>query len=181
MGACVSNQVAVEQAAVERDVVEQAAVDNKTAVDNAVQPIRPSEEIALLADATYENTPEPTYDFTVAKVIRVYDGDTFWVAVKYAGKRSRFKVRLYGVDCPEIKGGTEKTKLAAQKAKKYVADRILRKFVAIEVLNNKIINGKKIQEKYGRLLSKIYVDGCDLALELIDRGLAKPYFGGTKE
>jgi len=126
---------------------------------------------------TYEETPEITYDFNKAKVLKVYDGDTFTIGAYHLGKPIKFSVRLYGVDCPELKGPTAEE---GKKAKKFVEDLILDKIIKIEVLNNKVLDGKKIREKYGRLLSKVYINGKDLSEELIAMGMAKRYFGGTK-
>jgi endonuclease YncB( thermonuclease family) len=133
-----------------------------------------------LESCTYNNTDEMTYRFTEAKVINVYDGDTVTIAAFIGDQALRFNVRIYGIDCNEIKGGTIESKIEAQKAKKYVADRLLNKIVKINVLNGQIINGKKIREKYGRLLAIITIDGKSISDELIYLGLAKPYFGGNK-
>ncbi len=142
--------------------------------------------IDMLKSATYDNTPIMTYDFTKAKVIKVYDGDTFWIAAVIENKIYRFSVRLFGCDCSEIKGGTEESKLHAQKAKEFVKNAILNKIIDIEVLNGKKYDGKLITEKYGRLIAKIkYYDNqnnkLDLTEELLKNNLAYAYFGGTKQ
>lgn len=121
---------------------------------------------------------EVTYDFNYAKVVSVYDGDTITIVSKYNNQFMKFKVRLYGIDTPEIKGETKEKGL---KSKQFVNDLILNKVVRIEVLNNKIINGKKITEKYGRLLAKVWtLNGDNISELLINEGLAKEYYGGTK-
>lgn len=130
---------------------------------------------------TYENTSPVTYDFNRAKVVKVYDGDTFTIAVYYCNKLTRFQVRLYGVDCPEIKGGTEESKAAARVSKQHVEQLILNKIVNIEILNNKIYNGKRICEKYGRLLAIVTIGDINLADYLIKNKLGLPYFGGKKD
>ena len=40
---------------------------------------------------------------------------------------------------------------------------------------------EKIVEKYGRLLAKIRINDKDIASELLNCGLARPYDGGTKD
>ena len=137
-------------------------------------------QIRILQDAEYKETPQMMYNFTKAKVIKVYDGDTFWVAAWVDSGIYRFSVRLYGIDCPEMRGGTEKTKEEAKKSKQYVVERILDKIVDIHVLNHRVIDGKKIEEKYGRLLAHVSIDGSDLCEEMLKLGLGKPYFGGKK-
>jgi endonuclease YncB( thermonuclease family) len=133
-----------------------------------------------LESCTYENTDEMTYRFTEAKVIGVYDGDTVIIAAFIGDQALRFNVRIYGIDCNEIKGGSTESKIEAQKAKKYVIDRLLNKIVKINVLNGQVINGKKMREKYGRLIAIISIEGNSIADELLHLGLAKPYFGGNK-
>ena len=134
----------------------------------------------ILLNTTYENTNEYTYEFKKAKVIKIYDGDTFWVAAIDNGKIYRYNIRLYNVDCAEIKGGNERTKFCARVAKEYVQSRILNKIIDIEVLSNRKYGGKTMHDKYGRLLAKVSIDGSDLSDELIVRRLAKKYDGKTK-
>ena len=134
-----------------------------------------------LETLTLDDTEDITYNFTSAKVLKVYDGDTVTIGAWYDNGWKRFSVRVYGVDCAEIRGGTVDTKAQAQKAKEYVTNLLLNKVVGIEVLNNKIYHGAKLVEKYGRLLANITTpSGEDLGKLLCDAGLAKPYFGGTK-
>lgn len=130
---------------------------------------------AQLRNFTYKNTKEPTYCFTRAKVIKVYDGDTFWVAAKYHEEVLRFKCRLYGVDCPEIRTNDLNEKARAIEARDYVRETILDKIVDIKVLNHTRVNGKYIKSKYGRLLVKVNINGKDLANELLKRNMAIPY------
>lgn len=130
-------------------------------------------KIYQLSKVRFEEVGEPKYLFTKAKVIKVYDGDTFWIAAWQGNEIVRYKVRLYGVDCPEIRGGTEESKRKAQESKEYVVKQALGKIVDITVLNN-------IKDKYGRLLAKIRINGVDLTYDLITKGLGVPYFGGKK-
>jgi micrococcal nuclease len=135
----------------------------------------------LLVDATIKNIPYCTYDFNRAKVIKVYDGDSVTIAAKYFNKICKFEVRIVGIDCDEIKGGTSETKYNGKLAKSFVTDMILNKIVDIGILNGRVFEGKVIKEKYGRLLAVIKVDGKSVADELIRVGLARPYNGGTKD
>ncbi len=131
---------------------------------------------------TYANTDEITYNFTDAKVLKVYDGDSLTIGAYYDGGFRKFNVRIFGIDCDEIKGGNAITRENAQRAKKYVERLVLGKIIKIEVLNNKILDGKKLREKFGRLLAKITTpEGHDLGDELFIAGLARRYYGGKKE
>lgn len=111
-------------------------------------------------------------DAVIEKIVRVYDGDTYYVNLKNFPPiiGANVGIRLRGVDCPEIKTGCSKS-------------------LAIEVRNyviSKFNNAKKIElkrmsrDKYFRIGADIYIDGSNLAKELIKLGYAKPYYGGTK-
>lgn len=141
------------------------------------------EEIKMrqLAAVTLDTADEVVYRFTKAKVLKVYDGDTITIAAHYAGQIVKFSVRIFGVDCDEMKGGTEQTRYNARLAKKYVEAMILDKIVDVEILNNRIHGGKRIREKFGRLLAIVKVDGNDLANMLLEAGLARKYDGGHKD
>ena len=54
------------------------------------------------------NFPETAKPFTIegeynAKCIDVYDGDTITMQFQFRGEYNNFKIRVKGVDCPEIK------------------------------------------------------------------------------
>jgi micrococcal nuclease len=110
-----------------------------------------------------------TYD---AEVVSVYDGDTATATVDLGFKVSAIKVKLrfYGIDTAEIRGGTE---TAAREARDYVKEKILGKKVRMKSLG---------KGKYGRYLAIIWpVDDSgnvaeeSLNDELIRLGLAKVY------
>jgi micrococcal nuclease len=116
-------------------------------------------------------------------VTSVYDGDTFTLVSRLPYDESplyEFKVRIAGIDCPEIRGKSPQEKDAAQAAKKEVIDLILYKEVKLR---------KTKLEKYGRLLADVYVIDnhtndsrlINIGQHLLDKGLAKVYNGGTKE
>ncbi|HAT77040.1 MAG TPA: nuclease [Flavobacterium sp.] len=116
---------------------------------------------------------EQTYgDVEVEKVIRIYDGDTYYVNLKNVhpiiGKN--IGIRLRGIDTPELKTGC--SKLLALKAKEFVAEKFK---------NAKLIQIKNIsRDKYFRIDADVFVDSLDLSKELINAGFAKSYDGGTK-
>lgn len=119
-------------------------------------------------------------EITEGKVIKVYDGDTIWVAAEHQGKMYKFNIRVYGVDCPEMKGGTEETRAQAEKAKEFTINRIFNHIVNIEIMTGKVIDGKEIKDPYGRLIAKVFIDGRDLANELIVYGHGIKCFGSRK-
>lgn len=133
-----------------------------------------------LKACTLANTSPSIYKFKKAKVIKVYDGDTLTIAAWYDNTFQQFQVRIYGIDCDEIRGGTDETKHNAQLAKTFAENLLLNEIVDINVLNNTILHGKKQTEKFGRLLAEICINGVSLATELLNVGLARKYTGGTK-
>jgi len=125
----------------------------------------------------YEDTQAFIPPITYAKVIKVYDGDTITVAARLhndsKGIVYRFPVRFRGIDAPEMKGGSH---IECQKA--IVSRDALHSLIfgqIIELRNN----GK---EKYGRLLSDIYLDELHVNKWMLDQKYAVAYNGkGTKE
>lgn len=104
----------------------------------------------------------------ILRVIRVYDGDTFFVdlACNQPVFCDNMRIRVRGVDTPEMRGGTAITKEAALKAKVFTETFLSG---AIPVLEN---IGR---DKYFRLLASVKVKRRDLATELIAWGLGLPY------
>lgn len=79
-------------------------------------------------------------NFNKVSLASVYDGDTFkvYLACKYPIFCKAIPVRVRGVDCPEIRGGTPETKAAAKAAKAFTK----------QFLRGGIIGGKKQTGKY---------------------------------
>ncbi len=90
--------------------------------------------------------------------IRVADGDS--ITVEHNGEKIR--IRLYGIDCPELKGEP-----FGRKAKKYTRDMVLGKLVKIEPVD---------RDRYGRTVAWVEVDGRNLNHELLKTGLAWWYW-----
>ncbi len=105
-------------------------------------------------------------------VLRTHDGDTLTT-------REDGTIRMLGLDAPEI-GSRARCKAEdamAHTARDYVASRVkagvfLR--TSLDPKGHKQAN----RDKYGRLLRKIIsADDGDIGAELIERGLAVPYWG----
>lgn len=107
---------------------------------------------------------------TYCRVIKCYDGDTIHVIFKFNKTYKKFKVRLYGIDCSEIKSQSE----CSKNAKEYIENMILNKIVRLECLK---------YDKYGRILGKIYTlpNNIFINTELINRGFAIQYYGYGKK
>lgn len=129
--------------------------------------------ICLLATPLCLAQQVKSQNFNKVSLASVYDGDTFkvYLACKYPIFCKAIPVRVRGVDCPEIRGGTPETKAAAKVAKAFT---------------KQFLRGGKIflrncgRDKYFRLLCEVKVNGADLGTALIEHGHAVPYDGGTK-
>lgn len=113
-------------------------------------------------------------------VMSVYDGDTLYVNVEGVPDIFGLNVgiRLKGLDTPEIKSTcpTETQRLAEkQKA-----------ILAKEYLRERIFSAKRIvllnlsRDRYFRIDADVYIDNVNVNLEMIEKGFAVPYDGGTK-
>lgn len=112
-------------------------------------------------------------NFHKVALASVYDGDTFkvYLACRYRLFCKAMPVRVRGVDCPEMRGGTAETKALARKAKKFTKDFLT---------GGKILLKNCGRDKYFRLLCEVKVNGQSLAAALLAAGYAVPYDGGTK-
>ena len=104
-----------------------------------------------------------------------YDGDTFKLELDVGfALRHYVAIRLYGVDTPELRGGTPETKALAV----YVRDEAA-KFInmAETTIFHSIIWGGK----YGRPIGDILCDDKSLAEWLVENKLAVQYHGGNRK
>jgi len=81
-------------------------------------------------------------------VTAVYDGDT--IKVRFKNEREK-KVRLIGIDAPEIGDSKQETKFRAQMAKRFTFFYLYRKTV-------KLSYDWEIEDKYGRLLAYVWTE-----------------------
>jgi len=95
-------------------------------------------------------------------VSHVYDGDTFRT-------RSGEKVRLLGINTPEIARDATPGEPMAEEARIRLAERIEGKTV-------RLVFDRERQDSYGRLLAHVYLpDGTWINADLIGQGLAHTY------
>ena len=137
----------------------------------------------LLYKSTYENTHEFSLNNinTWAKVLKVYDGDTLHLAFILGDNKVRFRCRLQGIDCGELKSNNYLEAEKALEAKNY-----LEQFVN----NTKtglvwVVYGN--MDKYGRPLVTLYSSKKaaknkynSINQKLIDKRLAYKYDGGKR-
>jgi micrococcal nuclease len=129
-----------------------------------------SSEIKTLIDNSLPFVPP----LTDGIVVKVYDGDTITVVSKLPYDTSplyKFSIRIRNIDCPEIRGSCDDEKQCAKIAKQRVSDLILNQKVELRNVGN---------EKYGRVLADVIIDGQDVGRLLINERLALEYSGGSK-
>ena len=127
-----------------------------------------------MENVTYDNATPFVPPITHGKVVKVYDGDTITVAAQLPYPESpiyRFQVRLNGLDTPEIKSKSSTEKMLAAKSRDALSNLILNKIVQLK---------NTTTEKYGRLLTDVYLGELNVNQWLIDNKFAVRYDGGTK-
>lgn len=107
----------------------------------------------------------------------IYDGDTITIKCLRGLKceKNAIKVRIKGVDTPEIKGKCRNETLLARQAKQFTvafvrnADEIIMSY-----------DEHDMYDRYGRLLAYLSVGGKDLSSSLINNNLGRHYQGGKR-
>ena len=114
-------------------------------------------------------------DLTVTRLVRVYDGDTFYVDIDELHPiiGQKVPIRLRGVDTPEVgrRGKCDEEKILGNQARVFVEDRLT---------GAKIILLNIDRGKYFRIIADVTYDGVDLATELLKAGLGRKYDGGKR-
>jgi len=100
-----------------------------------------------------------------AKIIDVYDGDTFTFEVDLGFSiKVTEKIRLAGINTPEVRG---KEKIKGYEVRDYVSSLILNKDVTIKVYK---------KGKFGRYVAEVILeDGTDLTKLLLDKQMGKEF------
>lgn len=96
--------------------------------------------------------------------VRVIDGDTFVADLEiWPNMRVRERVRLLGVNAPEVKGPH---KDEAEKAKEFTTQWLARGRFSVEVCKT---------DSFGRVLGRVFRGDDDLAAALLGAGMATEY------
>jgi len=127
---------------------------------------------ALLENVSFDACKEFVAPIKYAKCVRVYDGDTIHVAAPlFDGVISRFRVRLNGIDAPELRTKDEWEKKAGYIVRDILANKI----------ENEIVELRDVgYDKYGRILCQVILpNDNDLNINqwLLDIGWACAYEG----
>jgi micrococcal nuclease len=112
------------------------------------------------------------YEYKVKEVLRIIDGDTIDVLIDLGFKiYVTQRVRLVGIDAPETR-----TKDLEEKKKGLASKEFVQRFLENAKQNNKEITIRTtIDDKYGRILGEISVDGVYINKLLLEKHLAFLY------
>lgn len=98
------------------------------------------------------------------QVLKIYDGDT----IQVKGMGLVFKIRLVGIDAPEIGYRGQKSQPFCKKSKSYLSFLVADQSVSLKSYG---IGG------YNRQLAEVFVGDKNINLEMIKAGLAEVYKG----
>jgi endonuclease YncB( thermonuclease family) len=141
-----------------------------------IEPLKPlnNEDYEMLIKSEDAPLFSLNYQTHLAKVIDVHDGDTITAIFFLKGELRKYKVRIVGIDTAELKDSDPEV---AELAKQTV--------LVIAQMKSKVVKAELGKfDKYGRVLSRIFaqtIDGeIDVSKWMIEKGIAKPYYGKTK-
>jgi len=102
-----------------------------------------------------------------AFVRRVYDGDTITVDIDLGFNiiTKNQKIRLLGINAPEIRGNSRKEGL---KSRDFLREKISGKWVILKTEKDR-------KGKFGRWLGRIFFENIEINQVMIKEGLAKKY------
>lgn len=114
-----------------------------------------------------------------ARVIAVLDGDTIEVRARiWLGQEVTTRVRLAGVDAPELSGRCAQERTLAERARDLVRSRIE---AAAGAAGHVLLRDVRYGKYAGRVLARVETAaGEDLGGMLIGAGLARPYAGQAR-
>lgn len=146
----IDDKLTDEESSTDDKVVNEKNTNNEKNVVDKEEIEKPENKDSEINEKTYE-------------VVRVIDGDTF--IIKYNGEERR--VRLLGVDTPEsVHPKKEKNVPEGKIASDYTKELLKNKKVSIEF-------DVEEEDRYGRLLCYVYIDGEMLNKKLLEKGYAK--------
>lgn len=130
---------------------------------------------SVLEAADMAGVPKWEYEpeGNLIRVASVYDGDTLTGVCLLGGQLRAIKIRLLGIDCPEMRGRGIAEKNAA------IAVRDVVRSLCVDQVCQVAPHGS---DKYGRLIAEVFLPfGRDLSAALLTNGLGKPYGGKARE
>jgi endonuclease YncB( thermonuclease family) len=114
--------------------------------------------------AVFKQLSKQKNKFQLFKVVKIFDGDT----IQVKGLDLIFKIRLVGIDCPELGYKGNKNQPFSQQAKKHLSGLLKHKKVAVKPYGT---------DAYNRQLAEVFAGNKNMNLEMIKAGLAEVYRG----
>ena len=113
------------------------------------------------------------YTYAIKEVVKVVDGDTIDVIIDLGfNLTKKERIRLAGIDAPESRTTDLNEKKYGVEAKEFLQRRLN------DCVNLKVKTEK--DGKYGRMLGWIYCSTTNINEEMVYRGYAWNYDGGSK-
>ena len=106
------------------------------------------------------DSDKPAKGQVVFEVVGVNDGDTVTVLLKTDEEKKQRKIRLATIDAPEY------NQPFGKKSRRHLSDLVYRKEITINKMG---------QDRYGRIIAEIFVDGKNINVEQIRNGYAWHY------
>lgn len=107
------------------------------------------------------------YEYKIAEVLKVYDGDTITVKVDLGFGIYKIETfRLSDLDAPEVRGEERPEGLVSRD---YLRERIAA--ADVNEMTIKTVRDKK--GKYGRYIAEFFINEVSINKELIEKGLAE--------
>ena len=119
----------------------------------------------LFSFITFSSLADP---LTIEGVPRVVDGDTLWI--------SQSKIRLHGIDAPEMK-----QECFDENNIVWLCGKESKKILSIIINSNEITCKGSKRDRYKRLIAKCYIDNVDIASLLVLKGFAVAYIRYSKD
>ena len=115
------------------------------------------------------------YEYAIKEIVKVVDGDTIDIVIDLGFNLSKKeRVRLAGIDSPESRTKDLEEKELGLESKEFLKRRLEDgKSSGLRVKTEK-------DGKYGRMLGWIYCGDTNINTEMVDRGYAWFYSGGSK-
>jgi micrococcal nuclease len=116
------------------------------------------------------------YEYAIKEIVKVVDGDTIDIVIDLGFNLSKKeRVRLAGIDSPESRTKDLEEKELGLESKEFLKRR----------LEDGKASGLRVKTekdgKYGRMLGWIYCGETNVNTEMVDRGYAWFYNGGSKK
>jgi len=114
------------------------------------------------------------YEYSVKEIVNVVDGDTIDIIIDLGfDLTKKERVRLAGIDAPESRTSNAEEKQFGLEAAEYLKSRL-------DSSSNLKIKTEK-DGKFGRMLGYLYDEKGSLNEDMVARGYAWVYDGGTRE